>query len=211
MTRAIIYMRKSRDEENNGVYSFDYQERDCRTYADQRSHNVVQVLKETEETGHDSLDIRPVLQELRNLIRTGQVDVVLVWRYDRLARDFLDQAVLMREGRNYNVVFESVTEPVPDGPMGHIMRAIIGGMSEQEWQSTRQRLQAAVHRTDTCGPIARRRGSCQTQSPLQSWCVSSTSSARATRPARFRAFSHESASHPQQGKATGVTMPCVTS
>src|SRR5215472_15312911 len=144
--RAVIYMRKSRDEEGNGVYSFEYQERDCRTFAANQGYRVVDALIEPEETGHDSLNERRLLGEVRRMVRAREVEVVLVWRYDRLARDFLDQAVFIREANDYNVRVESATEPVPDGPLGWMMQLMIGGMSEQEWHATRQRLQAGIKR-----------------------------------------------------------------
>jgi DNA invertase Pin-like site-specific DNA recombinase len=142
MTRAVMYMRKSVDDETS--HSFQFQERDSQAYAGRKGYAVVAALSEPGQSGHDSLDTRPVLKEVRRMVRSNEVDVVLVWRYDRLARDFLDQAFIIRESKFAGVRVESVTEPIPDGPMGWVIQAMHGGMSEQEWHNTRQRLASGI-------------------------------------------------------------------
>jgi DNA invertase Pin-like site-specific DNA recombinase len=138
--KAVIYMRES--DPDGVTYTFEYQEDDCAAYAAKNGYTVVASLQEPGQTGHDSLDLRLALKEVRRMVRAREVDVVLVWKYDRLARDFLDQAFVIREAKMSGVRVESATEPVPDGPIGWVMQAMHGGMSEQEWHKTRQRLQA---------------------------------------------------------------------
>ncbi len=69
-----------------------------------------------------------------------------VQRYDRLARDFLDQAVLIREARDADVRIESVKEPTPNGPLGYILQMLIGGVAEKEWEDIRERAQAGIRK-----------------------------------------------------------------
>src|SRR5438270_13417501 len=95
--RAIIYMRKSVEDEDS--HSFDFQESDCRAHARKSGYSIVAAVSDPGMTGHDSLDTRPVLKDIRRMVRAGDVDVVLVWRYDRLARDSLDQAGASREAK----------------------------------------------------------------------------------------------------------------
>lgn len=144
MTRAVIYMRRS--EANENQYTFETQEDDCTALAARNGYSVVGVVKDDNLTGHDSLDQRPGLKEVRRMVRSGEVDVILVWKYDRLARDFLDQAFVIREAKMCGGRVESATEPVPDGAMGWVMQAMHGGMSEMEWHKTKERLRSGVEK-----------------------------------------------------------------
>lgn len=144
MTRAVIYMRRSESNENQ--YTFETQEDDCTALAARSGYTVVGVVKDDNLTGHDSLDQRPGLKEVRRMVRSGEVDIVLVWKYDRLARDFLDQAFIIREAKMLGARVESATEPVPDGAMGWVMQAMHGGMSEMEWHKTKERLRSGVEK-----------------------------------------------------------------
>ena len=56
--RAIIYMRKSVEDEDS--HSFDFQESDCRAHARKSGYSIVAAVSDPGMTGHDSLDTRPI-------------------------------------------------------------------------------------------------------------------------------------------------------
>jgi site-specific DNA recombinase len=96
---------------------------------------------------------RPGIQRVLELVQGGRVDVVVVWRYDRLSRDNLDFPLLLHEFRKHNVEIMSATEPAPgtDTPYGEF----IVGMSAVEWVFGRGRAARVAPRAS--GPERRRR------------------------------------------------------
>jgi site-specific DNA recombinase len=82
--RVIIYCRVStKDQEEDGT-SLDTQEQRCRAYAAENGWQVTAVYRET----HSGAELweRPKLTELREMMRTGAVDVLLAYALDRLSR-----------------------------------------------------------------------------------------------------------------------------
>jgi site-specific DNA recombinase len=96
--RAFIYCRVSTKEQGkDDHYSLDNQETRCRDYAKMKGWSVAKVRKDIASGKNDS---REGYQELLSDLRENRVDVILVYRLDRLSRnvgdiyDFLNTAQL---------------------------------------------------------------------------------------------------------------------
>jgi site-specific DNA recombinase len=110
--RAAIYSRVSREEQVQG-YSLDAQTRACREYAATRGWMVMAEYREEGRSARtDVIARRPEFRRLLDDVRAGLVDVVLVHKVDRFARNvriaFEALDLLGRAG----VAFVSVTENV---------------------------------------------------------------------------------------------------
>jgi site-specific DNA recombinase len=106
--RAFIYCRVSTQEQaTDDPYSLANQEARCRQYIKQRSWQLVKVLK---EVGSGKSAERPSYQELLAAIREKRVDVVLVYRLDRLSRNVVDVYNALEAFARNNVGFASVQE-----------------------------------------------------------------------------------------------------
>src|SRR3712207_9154755 len=82
--RAAIYIRLSQETEH--TISPAKQEEICRRYAEDRGWHVVGVYPDIDvSASHTRLD-RPELARLREHCQAKAIDVVIVWRLDRLAR-----------------------------------------------------------------------------------------------------------------------------
>ena len=120
------------------------QEKECRAYAARESWPVVVVGRDT-QTGFETMDQRPALQEVRDLIQSSGADVLIVWRFDRAARDQVDLLVLNREVRSAGARLVSATEgPVEDNAAGRGLLSIRGMAAEIEREGLIARTRGAI-------------------------------------------------------------------
>ena len=129
VTRCAVYCRvSSSGQEDNS--SLATQDASCRAYAAERGWTVVAVHREV-HTGAELFE-RPELTRLREAMRRGDFDVLLVHALDRLSRKQTHQGLVLSEAEHAGVAWDSATEDIDDSPQGQILRAVIGGMAEME-------------------------------------------------------------------------------
>ena len=106
---------------------------------------------------------RPGLQALMSDASRGKFHVVLVWRFDRLARSVKQLVLALEEFRSLSVDFVSHQEALDTGtPMGKAMFTIIAAIAELERSIIRERVMAGLEHakksgTKSCRPIGRPR------------------------------------------------------
>ena len=127
MANARIYIRRSDDDQS--AYSPEAQERQCREWCTQYAHTVVGVYIDDDLSG--TRDDRPNLQRLVKEARADAGSLVVVHKFDRLARD---TEVLLRtvykELLPRRVRVESVMERIDAyTPLGKLMLTYSGGVS----------------------------------------------------------------------------------
>ena len=101
--RVAIYCRVS-----TASQSVDPQESALREYAEKKDWTQVKVYSDRAVSG--TRDRRPALDELMRDCRRGSVDLVLVWRLDRLGRSLQNLIEALEEFRQLGVDFVSLTE-----------------------------------------------------------------------------------------------------
>ena len=112
-TRCAVYTRKSSEEglelEFNSLHA---QRESCEAYiASQKQEGWVLVSDPYDDGGISGGTLeRPALQRLIADIESGQVDVVVVYKIDRLSRSLMDFAKLVDVFDCHNVTFVSVTQ-----------------------------------------------------------------------------------------------------
>ena len=101
--------------------------------------------KRYDDEGEGGMSVdRPALQRLLADVRNHQVDRVIVYRLDRLARKLRDSVRLINEFREHNVHFTIVTDPnLTYGAEHSFLLNILGAFSEFEYEMTRERLAEA--------------------------------------------------------------------
>jgi DNA invertase Pin-like site-specific DNA recombinase len=111
--RCAVYTRKSTDEGLEKEFNtLDAQREACEAYiASQRAEGWTLVHDRYDDGGFSggSLD-RPALKRLRGDIERGLVDVVVVYKIDRLSRSLMDFARLVEVFDAHAVTFVSVTQ-----------------------------------------------------------------------------------------------------
>ncbi|OPZ86040.1 MAG: DNA-invertase hin [bacterium ADurb.Bin429] len=76
---------------------------------------------------------RPALQRLLADIEAGEIDVVIVYKIDRLSRSLVDFLQLMQRFDDHNVALASVTQQIrTDSSMGRLMLNILAAFGEYE-------------------------------------------------------------------------------
>ena len=146
---AVGYVRVSTDEQARAGYSLDEQEREIRTYAEQRGWTLVDTYIDRGVSGRKIN--RPEYQRLLSDAEAGKSQVVIVWRLDRFGRrasEFL-RAVEDLEGVGVEVV--SVREQMDTTtPSGRAMRGVLAVFAQAESEATSERTKSNL--------AARRRG-----------------------------------------------------
>jgi len=143
VARVAIYTRKSvtagLDQEFN---SLDAQREAVEAYvASQRGHGWEALPDRFDDNGYSGSNVeRPAFQELMRQIETGCIDVVCVYRMDRLSRSLLDFARLMEFFNKHSVAFVSVTESFDtSSPMGRMVLGMLATFAQFERESIAQR------------------------------------------------------------------------
>ncbi len=112
MMNVIIYCRVSSDEQAEGT-SLDVQEERLTAYCERKGYNVVDVPHREDASGK-TFKKRPIIQGIMKYIRAhkGQVDKLLVLRWNRYSRDLFSACANMDTLRNWGVEVNSIEEPL---------------------------------------------------------------------------------------------------
>jgi len=126
--KAVAYARFSSD--NQREESIIAQLRAIREYAQQKGYTIIK--EYTDEARSATTDDRPAFLQMIHDITSGllQVEVVLVHKLDRFARNRYDSAFYRRELKKNGVRLESVLEPLDDSPESVILESVLEGMAE---------------------------------------------------------------------------------
>jgi DNA invertase Pin-like site-specific DNA recombinase len=143
--RAALYCRVSTDSQ-----STDNQLLDLRRYAADRGWTI-----QAEHVDHGvsgTKESRPALDRLMEAARKRQIDVVLVWRFDRFARSVKHLVLALDELRRLGIAFVSYSENIDtSSPLGQAIFTIIAAMAELERNIIVERVHAGLKRARSQG------------------------------------------------------------
>jgi DNA invertase Pin-like site-specific DNA recombinase len=111
--RCAVYTRKSTDEGLDREFNtLDAQRDACEAYvASQRAEGWVLIRDRYDDGGFTGATLdRPALRRLLADIAQGRVDVIVVYKIDRLSRSLMDFAKLVETMEAHGVTFVSVTQ-----------------------------------------------------------------------------------------------------
>jgi DNA invertase Pin-like site-specific DNA recombinase len=136
--RACVYVRVSTPEQEEG-HSIDGQIHDCRAYADAHNYRVVRQFVDVESGRTDNRD--GFIRVLECASR-GLLDVVVVWKPDRIGRSTENNQVFRRMLRSKGVRVESVsTGPQDDNPYSRFQDTIWDAIAELDGHVIAHRMQ----------------------------------------------------------------------
>lgn len=155
--RAAMYARVSTDETRQNP---ETQLRQLRDYATRREFQIVGEYidyasgRQTDRTGY---------KQLMDTVRKRQVDVVMVFHYDRLARSTLELITRVDEFRRLGVDFISYQQNVDTTTdIGKLYFTIMAGLAEYESSQIGRRVRTGMARAKAQGkrisrpPLAKR-------------------------------------------------------
>ncbi len=134
--KAAIYCRVSTDNQESEGTSLQTQLEGSLKYCQDKGYDVAYRFSEA----YSGLTLeRPKLNELRELVRNEQIDVVVVYCLDRLSRNATHGVILRDELDKHHVMLESVTEDIDKTPLGEAITYLRGTFSQIEAEKIRER------------------------------------------------------------------------
>lgn len=146
--RCAIYTRKSSEEGLDQEFnSLDAQREACASYIVSQKHEGWVCLPDRYDDGGFSGGTieRPALRRLLTDIAAGMVDLVVVYKIDRLTRSLMDFAKLVELFEKHGVNFVCVTQPINTATsMGRLMLNVLLSFAQFERELTSERLRDKV-------------------------------------------------------------------
>lgn len=139
MTKFAIYPRKSK--KNDQSQSMEQQVYDCEQYikANYKDYEIEVYGKDYALTGHSTKN-RLDFQRMMNDVRAHKIDVVVIMRYDRIARNTRDFCNLYYEMEQAGCNLISVSQQIDTStPYGKKFMYDMASMAELEWAITSER------------------------------------------------------------------------
>ena len=125
--KAVAYCRVSTKEQVKNT-SLETQQQAIRAYCAREGIEVVRVFLEEGESAKTA--DRTQLRELLAYCRSNAVDFLLVWKFDRFARDLGQHIDLRAKLRGLGVEVRSVTEPGGADPAGKLMENVLASFAQ---------------------------------------------------------------------------------
>lgn len=129
MKKAVIYARFSSSKQREE--SIEGQVRECQEYARREGYSVLKVYADRAISGRT--DRRPEFQRMVDDAAAGSFTAVLIYKYDRFARNRYAFAVYEAKLKKLGVDVVSVRENVAEGAAGILLKSVLQGMAE--WYS----------------------------------------------------------------------------
>jgi DNA invertase Pin-like site-specific DNA recombinase len=143
--RALGYVRVSTVEQVSG-FGLDVQERAIRDYCRANRIHLVNVLRDEGQSGSNGLDSRVGLSDALARLERRDAETLVVYRMDRLARDFVLQETIVERLRANGTPVRSASEPDidtdTDDPTRVLLRQLLGAVAQYERAVIRGRMVA---------------------------------------------------------------------
>jgi site-specific DNA recombinase len=141
--RVAIYTRKSTDEARDQEFgSLEAQRESVESYvASQRGEGWVALPERYDDGGFTGANtVRPAFQRLLKEVEARKVNLVAVYRIDRLSRSLLDFKRVMELFERHEVSFVSVTQPInTTTPAGRMVLNILATFAQFERETIAER------------------------------------------------------------------------
>ena len=143
--RVALYLRVSTDDQTKNGTSLEVQDERLRAYCIARGWGVAEAYTDDGQSAR-TLD-RPALHRLREDARQKKLDVVLIYRLDRLTRSVRDLGALLAELERRGVALVSLSESLDvTSAAGRLLVHILGSVAQWERETTAERTADALQR-----------------------------------------------------------------
>ena len=146
--RCAIYTRKSSEEGLEQEFNSLHAQREaCEAYVHSQRHEGWELLpKEYDDGGFSGGNVeRPALKNLKDDIESGQIDLVLVYKVDRLSRSLSDFVQLVEFFDRHDVAFAAVTQQFnTTTSMGRLTLNVLLSFAQFEREVTSERIRDKI-------------------------------------------------------------------
>ena len=153
---CIIYSRVSTKDQADTGYSLEAQRKECTKFALNNDFQVDKVFTERGESAKTQ-DRTQLLKMIEYSVKhKKKLSALIIWKYDRLARNLGDQTELVKNFSMLNIRVLSVTENNEESSIGKLMRNIIGSFAQFENDKNSERtiigMKQAIQEGRYCWP-----------------------------------------------------------
>jgi site-specific DNA recombinase len=152
--RHAGYVRTSTDEQEKTGFGLDVQKEAIEMHCKLHGIELIEIIEDSGESG-STLD-RPGLDRVREMIASGEIAGVVVYKLDRIARNLKDLLNLHDdEFVPRNCAMISIKEQIStDSPMGRLFFQMIGGFAEFERSVITERMMDGINNKAKTGQHA---------------------------------------------------------
>lgn len=138
--RIGAYLRVSTSDQARDGYGLETQLRHIKNTVTAHEADGWQLVDTYRDEGvSGSLMRRKELDRMLLDVRKGKLDLIIVWKVDRLSRGLKNLLEIVDEIGKHNVNFKSVTEPYDSTSIGMLFFQIMGAMAEFERNNIKER------------------------------------------------------------------------
>lgn len=134
---CAIYLRVSTGEQKT-----ESQERAILNHLEQKGISDYRIFSDQGQSG--SKNSRPALDEMLREVRLGNIHTVVTFSISRLGRNVRHLLEVVEVFKKHDTVFISITERIDDSPIGKLLLAILGALSELELDAIRSRIKSGL-------------------------------------------------------------------
>lgn len=129
--RGILYIRVSSEDQVDGT-SLRLQEREGKRYFNENQIELVAIFREEGQSAKTSnrKEFLRAIEFCRKHRKKEPIDVFVVYRMDRFARNVEDHMLIRRKLLNYKTTLVSITEPTDNSPMGKVLETMLAAFAQ---------------------------------------------------------------------------------
>lgn len=148
--KCVIYVRVSTYEQAKHGFSIPAQIERLEAFCVSQGWEVAFTFI---DDGYSAKDLnRPQFEEMMKMIKAGGIDVLLVYRLDRLTRSVLDLYQILKDLDEYGCKFKSATEIYDTtNAMGRLFITLVAAIAQWERENTAERVLMAVEKKTKLG------------------------------------------------------------
>jgi len=145
MDKLVIgYSRVSTEEQAGEGQSLEIQDRKIRQYCEFTDLTLSEIITDAGISGK-TIDKRPGVKKLMDLVRADRVSDVIILKIDRLGRNTIDLLTMAEEFQQHGVTFHSINERIDtNSPMGKFFLRLLAIFAEFERDMIVERTRAAM-------------------------------------------------------------------
>jgi len=131
--KAIGYVRVSTEEQSEHGNGLDYQAEAIKAFAISQGYELLDIIADGGISGASLPAEREGFSTILQMVEDKAFDVLLVWKFDRLARHLVYAVQTVNELQDKGIILRSVTEPIDTAsPMGQVLFSVLAGMAVME-------------------------------------------------------------------------------
>ncbi|MDD2518408.1 MAG: recombinase family protein [Bacilli bacterium] len=143
--KAGLYIRVSTDRQAEAGYSVEAQKENLTNFANEQGWNIFDLYADEGISGKNIQD-RPDVKRLINDIKNKKIDVVVLYKFDRLTRDMSDTEDVMKLIQEFGIQVYTISGGTVDvsTATGRFQLRISGAVAQLEREQIIERVKAAL-------------------------------------------------------------------